>query len=123
MTTWITICDTCKREGWDPTEQQQTDGEILAEMIETAASDTSVKTRRVSCMMGCKRACNIAVQGPDKLSYVLGVFDPSQDDAQAIVDYAKLYDESETGQVPFRQWPVGVKGHFTSRLTPLPKAD
>ena len=30
MTTWITICDTCKREGW---EAGPTDGERLAEKV------------------------------------------------------------------------------------------
>ena len=121
MTTWITICDTCKREGWDA-GSGKTDGEALAELIEPiAAANDAIKTRRVSCMMGCDRACNIAIQGDEKLAYVLGTFEPNADDAQAIIDYAAAYDDSETGQVPYRQWPQGVKGHFTSRTVPLPK--
>ena len=125
MTTWITICDTCKRPDWDATTGGPTDGERLAEQIESLTQGQSpIKTRRVSCMMGCKRACNIAIQGPDKLAYVLGEFDPNAPDAApAIVQYATAYDQSPTGQVPFREWPQGVKGHFTSRTTPLPKSE
>lgn len=122
MTTWITVCDTCKRDGWDQTESSQTDGERLADLIE--ASDLGeVKTRRVSCLMGCKKACNVAVQASGKLAYTLGEFDPDETAAEAIVEYAKLHAQSETGQVPFRTWPQGVKGHFVTRHPPVPADD
>ena len=123
MTSWITICDTCKRENWDPVAQQLTDGEILAGLIEPRAEAAGVKARRVSCMMGCIRACNVAVQGPGKLSYVLGTFEPTAEDAEAIVQYAVLHQESENGQVPYSQWPQAVKGHFTTRMAPLSDLD
>lgn len=123
MTSWITICDTCKRENWDPVVQPQTDGEILAAMIEPRAKTAGLKTRRVSCMMGCVRACNVAIQGQKKLAYVLGTFEPTEENAQAIVDYATLHQGSESGQVPYRQWPQPVKGHFTSRMAPLPDVE
>ena len=120
MTTWITICDTCKRDDWDPETQPQTDGEILAGLIEPIAQGAGVETRRVSCMMGCARACNVAIQANKKLAYVLGTFTPSEDDAKAIVDYAVLHQDSKTGQVPYGQWPKGVKGHFSTRMSPIP---
>ena len=76
MTTWITICDTCKREDWDAASGDLTDGEVLAELIENRA-DGDVKTRRVSCLMGCTRSCNVAIQGAGKLNYTLGEFTPT----------------------------------------------
>jgi predicted metal-binding protein len=122
MTTWITICDTCKRTGWEETGMQKTDGEALAEMIEVAAAGADgVKTRRVSCTMGCDRACNITVQASDKINYSLGTFEATTDDAVAIVEYAAKHAASENGQVPYREWPQGVKGHFVSRHQPLPE--
>lgn len=122
MTTWITICDTCKQEGWDAGDMAQTDGEVLAELIETAASGIeAVKTRRVSCLMGCKNACNVAIQGEGKLNYTLGTFTPSREAAEGIVAYAAAHAESDTGQVPYRTWPQAVKGHFVTRHPPLPK--
>ena len=121
MTTWITICDTCKRTGWEETGMEKTDGEALAEMIEAAAiGATDVKTRRVSCTMGCDRACNITVQANGKINYSLGTFEPNESDATAIVEYAGKHAASETGQVPYREWPQGVKGHFVTRHQPLP---
>lgn len=121
MTSWITVCDTCKRPGWEATDMARTDGEALAELVEAAARGRGVRTRRVSCTMGCERACNVIVQGPGKLGYSLGTFAPEPEAAQAIVDYAVLHGQSETGQVPYRDWPQGVKGHFVSRQVPLPE--
>ena len=87
----------------------QTDGETLAELVEVAASGLKeVKTRRVSCLMGCKKACNVAIQGKGKLSYTLGEFEPSAEAASGIVAYAMGHAASETGQVPFREWPQAV---------------
>ena len=121
MTSWITICAGCKRADWGERSTDKTDGEAFAELIETAAQPAGINTRRVTCTMGCERACNVIVQGAGKISYSLGMFDATPADAQAIVDYAVMHSESETGQVPFRQWPIGVKGHFVSRHIPLPE--
>lgn len=123
MTTWITICDTCKREGWDPETQPLTDGERLAAEIEAIANEVpSVKTRRVSCLMGCDHGCNVAIQAEGKLAYTLGRFEPNGESAGGIVQYATQHADSETGRVPFRQWPQAIKGHFVTRHPPLPDA-
>jgi predicted metal-binding protein len=122
MTTWITICDTCKRDDWNAETATQTDGETLAALVEAANSDgADVKTRRVSCLMGCKHGCNVAIQANGKLNYTLGDFEPDADSAAAIVEYAQKHSASETGQVPFREWPQGVKGHFVTRHQPIPE--
>lgn len=120
MTSWITICDTCKRSDWETSGKEITDGETLASLVEAAVEGiTAVRTRRHSCLMGCKHGCNVTVQGTGKLNYTLGDFSPTQDTAQAIVDYAVLHAESPSGQVPYRQWPEAIKGHFVTRHPPL----
>lgn len=121
-TTWITICDTCKLPGWESGPMTLTDGEALAARVEAAAAAApGVATRRVSCTMGCERACNVVVQGAGKIGYSLGRFEATEAAAEAIVAYAAAHAESETGQVPYRDWPQGVKGHFVSRQVPLPE--
>lgn len=117
MTTTITVCETCKCAGWDAEKDPQTDGEKLAELIEKAAqASPDVTVRRHACLMGCDFACNIAIQADEKLNYVLGKFDPTADDAEGIVAYANLHANSEKGQVPYREWPQAIKGHFRARL-------
>ncbi|RLJ41126.1 putative metal-binding protein [Litoreibacter meonggei] len=121
MTTWITICDTCKRDDWEARAPGVTDGETFADLIEAAATRTAgVRTRRHSCLMGCTRGCNVAIQGSGKLNYTVGEFEPSQEAAEAVVGYAALHAISESGQVPYKQWPQAIKGHFVTRHPPLP---
>ncbi|MEM9524519.1 MAG: DUF1636 domain-containing protein [Pseudomonadota bacterium] len=121
MTTWITVCDTCKRENWSERGMERTDGEAFAIRIEAAARGRNMKVRRHSCLMACRNACNVAIQADGKFAYVLGGFDNSEENAAAIVDYARIYEESETGLVPRDQRPQAVKGHFVSRYPPLPE--
>lgn len=121
MSTWITICDTCKREDWQPDETGRTDGEALAELVEAAPRAAGLELRRTSCLMGCTHGCNVAVQAQGKLCYTLGRFEPTEADARAILDWAAMHQESETGRVPYRDWPQGVKGHFVTRHPPLPE--
>jgi predicted metal-binding protein len=118
MTTTIFVCDTCRFSREDrEAPDGRTGGQMLAERIERlAASAPGLSVRRQSCLMGCERFCNTAVTAPGKLTYVLGMFAPSEESAAAVVDYARLYADSPTGQVPFRQWPPGVRGHFVARI-------
>ena len=122
MTTWITVCDTCKCADWDARAPQRTDGEVFAELIEAAGKDASgIEIRRHSCLMGCARGCNVAVQAEGKLNYTIGEFTPSPETASAVVEYASLHAQSELGQVPYKQWPQPSKGHFVTRHPPLPQ--
>ena len=73
--------------------------------------------------MGCERHCNTAITAPGKLTYVLGMFTPTDASAEAVVEYAEAHAASETGRVPFKQWPQGVKGHFVARIPPIGGSD
>ena len=122
---WVTICDTCKREDWPGSGK--TDGEKLAELIESLAEQDGVagpegplRLRRVSCLMGCTHGCNVAVQAAGKLCYTIGRFEPTDEAAEAILAWARLHAESASGQVPYKQWPQAIKGHFITRHPPLP---
>lgn len=124
MITWITVCDTCKDAAWRP-ESPETSGAVLAGLVEQAAQAAAheVRVRRHSCLMGCARACNVTVQAEGKLSYTLAGFVPDAEAAAAIVEYAGKHAQCDTGQVPYREWPAGVKGHFAAKHVPLPGRD
>lgn len=115
----LTLCDTCAFDRENKTFDGQTGGEMLAEQVEALSVGLpELEIRRHACLMGCEHSCNIALQAPGKITYVLGNFRPTAEAAAGIVDYARLYAASETGQVPFRQWPKAIKGHFIARLPP-----
>ena len=122
--TWITVCDTCKREGWENGDMSLTDGERLADAIEALGNGSTsggVRIRRHSCLMGCAHGCNVTIQAAGKLTYTIGNFEPTEEAAEGIWGYACLHSESASGQVPYRQWPQAIKGHFVTRHPPLPE--
>jgi predicted metal-binding protein len=53
------------------------------------------------------------------MTYIAGRFQPTPENAQAIVEYFEMYLASETGQVPYRSWPSAMKGHFIARTPPF----
>ncbi len=114
--TEIIVCDTCNYSVLEKIHDGKTGGEMLAEEVEALAEARGLPVRRVSCTMGCEFHCNVVIAAPGKLTYVLGSFTPDAESADAIVEYAERHRESETGQVPFKQWPQGVKGHFRARI-------
>lgn len=121
MTT-ILVCDTCRYSKEEKLSGDQTGGEILADLLGKAAAN-GITVRRHSCLMGCDNHCNIAIRAKGKLTYVLGRFEPNSDSAEAIAEFAAGFAASPTGRVPFREWPVGVKGHFVSRVPPIEDDD
>ena len=118
MTT-ITVCTTCRTPENRETKEGDPKGESFLPLMEAAGAAHGLPVRGIACLMGCEHGCNIAVQGAGKFTYVLGRFEGTAQDAEAVAAFAAGHAASETGQVPFRQWPMGVKGHFISRIPPL----
>ena len=117
------VCDSCR---FTKADREAADGrrggEMLACHLEAlAADDPLIEVRRHTCLMGCDHHCNVALAARGRFTYVMGSFAPDAGAAEAILAFARLYAQSPTGQVPYRQWPVGVKGHFVSRVPALEK--
>ncbi|WP_286773256.1 DUF1636 domain-containing protein, partial [Sphingomonas sp. 66-10] len=82
------------------------------------AAYAGVAVQEMPCLFACRESCAVHLRAPGKVGYVLGRFDPTDEAARAILDYARAYAASEWGQVPYRDWPEGVKGHFITRTPP-----
>ncbi len=120
MPTTITVCTTCRQPAVRDDKQRTPCGEAMLESVVKAADDVDgVEVRGVPCLMGCEHGCNVAISANGKLAYVLGSFEPGEEAASALVEYAAGHAASDTGVVPFKQWPQGVKGHFVARIPPL----
>lgn len=119
ISTIITVCETCKRPDWNAETAADTDGaRMLAYVEEAAGNAANVKIRSHPCLMGCDFACNVSIQAPNKIAYAIGTFEPDRESADAVVRFAELHAQSETGQVPYKTWPQAIKGHFRARIIP-----
>ena len=119
----VVACSTCRfsadaREDGDG----RRGGALLADALRAAqAADPAyagIAVQEMPCLFACADACTVHLRAPDKVGHVLGRFVPGPEAARAILDYAAAYAASEMGQVPFKQWPAGVKGHFITRTPP-----
>ena len=93
-------------------------GEALRQIQASDARYADIAIQEMPCLFACKDFCTVHLRAPGKVSYVLGRFNPDEDAARAILDYAAHYAQSEHGRVLFSAWPEGVKGHFITRSPP-----
>lgn len=123
MTTTLLLCETCGIDAAAPSAARK--GELFAAEVEgllqeqLAAGAPPLKIKRTRCLMACQRHCTALLQAPGKIAYVLGDFAPEREAAEALLDYSRKYQQSDSGQVPFRTWPAGIKGKFIARIPPL----
>ncbi|TCM17681.1 putative metal-binding protein [Novosphingobium sp. PhB165] len=119
----VVVCSTCRfsaaaRED----EGGQRGGALLAEAMRTVQAAEpglqGVAVQEMPCLFACQRHCAVHLRAPGKVGYVLGDFTPDEEAARAILEYAVRHAASEEGQVPYREWPQGVKGHFITRTPP-----
>lgn len=119
MTAVLLICETC---GYDEREPDAVrPGEKLAQALEAQLAaapedDATPRLQRFRCLMACKRNCVVQLRAPAKIGYVIGDFAPNAAAAETLLDYSRKYLQSESGQVPYKEWPEGIKGKFIARI-------
>lgn len=96
--------------------------EVLQARTTNAPGEPHMQLQRTKCLMSCQRSCSAALHQDGKYSYVFGEFLPDIQSAEALLDFADGYRISDTGQVPFKQWPQDIKGHFVARIPPIDTA-
>ena len=119
----VVVCNTCrfsKEERDDPAGRRG--GALLFDALVAARAEdpafADVAVQAMPCLFACTEFCTVHLRGPGKVGYVMGRFAADAAAARAILEYAAHFAASDTGQVPFKQWPAGVKGHFITRTPP-----
>ncbi len=117
----IVVCSTCRFSAQRHSDDRgNTGGAVLHGHIVEVAQDRGgdVAVESMACFFACARHCTVHLRAPGKMAYVLGGFTPSRAAAEAIVTFFEHYLASEDGEVAYRLWPDGVKGHFITRTPP-----
>lgn len=119
----VVACNTCRRSADARAGADGVTGGAALVAALRAVRDgdpayAGVAVQEMPCLFACDQFCTVHLRAPGKVSYVLGRFSPDMDAARAILDYAVAYAASAEGQVPYREWPEGVKGHFITRAPP-----
>ena len=115
QTPTIYVCTTCKRV--DTPENDPRPGTLLAEAIERAAAGSGVDVRRLRCLANCNRGPSAALRCNGSWTYVFGGLDI--ENAQALVDGAKLLATASDGILPWRGRPDILKRGLIARVPPI----
>lgn len=119
----VVVCSTCRFSA-DSREDEagRRGGALLAgALCAVQASEPAlagISVQEMPCLFACQRHCAVHIRAPGRIGYVLGGFAPDEDAARAILEYAVRHAASAEGQVPYGEWPQGVKGHFITRTPP-----
>ncbi|HEX7782687.1 MAG TPA: DUF1636 domain-containing protein [Sphingobium sp.] len=119
----VVACNTCRhsrdaREDGDGVRGGARMVEALRTVQGSDPAYAGVMVQEMPCLFACTEFCTVHLRAPGKVGYVLGRFEPGEQSARAILDYAAHYAASDHGRVPFAKWPQGVKGHFITRTPP-----
>lgn len=118
----LVICSTCRHSaaakcGPDGRSGGET---LIAHLREAAAArglDVAIDTQ--ACLWNCQRPCSVLLRDDRRFSYVTGDHAPERQQADAILDWFALHEASASGEVPWRQWPARMRGHFIARIPPV----
>jgi predicted metal-binding protein len=116
MTTpMIYVCTTCRRAGEPDSDPRP--GALLAAATERAADGTEVTVRRLRCLANCTRGPSAAVRCNGSWTYIFGGLDA--ENAQALVEGAKLLAAADDGILPWRGRPDILKRGLIARVPPI----
>jgi predicted metal-binding protein len=118
----IVVCTTCKfPDGRKVDDAGVTGGmRMVAAMTEANSNypHGPVQVDVQACMWNCTRSCSVLLQDDERFSYITGGHEPTVPQAEAILSWFHSHAATDTGEVPFRQWPDAMRGHFIARMPP-----
>ena len=115
------VCRSCV---WSEAEREidgERQGVFLVNAIEARMDEAdvdSVAMRVVFCLGGCRNPCNVAFRYPGKMALRFNRLNPG--DAQALIDFGRLYVASGTGDVPPEARPEALSDNLVVRVPPPP---
>lgn len=118
----IVFCTTCRHSAeakLDP--DGMTGGETLARHMEDllrGLGRSDVRISRQACLWNCSHPCSVVLRDDERFTYVTGRHVPALAQAEAILMWFDAHGRTATGEVPLRQWPDAMRGHFIARFPP-----
>ncbi len=119
----LVLCNTCKfPDGRKLGDDGRTGGQTLIAELRGLLADLDrhdVNVVEQTCLWNCTQSCSVAISDTERFSYITGKHVATRAQAEAILQWFDAHGETETGEVPFRQWPDAMRGHFIARIPPV----
>jgi len=113
VTVTINVCVSCKKD-------DAKTGQQLFDALLDQNTDEAIQINPVECLSVCNKGTSVAVQSSGRWSYIFGTIGLNgPDEASDLLAYAKQYEDSEDGIVPWRNRPVVIRKNTIARIPPL----
>ena len=113
----ILVCRTCPRYEPVAPDGEETRGKHLGAAVRAAASAANglenVDVRLVNCLAGCKRPCNVALDGPGRLR--LRFSELTDAHIAALLSAAAAYRECADGDLDDKSLPLALRARVSAR--------
>lgn len=119
----MVFCTTCRFSAAEHCGPDgRTGGETLIKHMEALLAErqrNDIAIQKQACLWNCKRHCSVILRDDERFTYFTGDHVPERAQAEAILEWFDMHAATATGEVPFRQWPNRMRGHFIARIPPV----
>ena len=91
--------------------------EAVKDLIEAEPLPKTLNLRAVYCLNGCKSPCNVGFRAAGKHHVRFSHLTPEY--AAEVIDYARAYQASPTGEVSEDETPAALRGKMTVCTPPI----
>ena len=119
----LVLCNSCRfADGRKQADDGRTGGQTLIAELRALLADLGrgdVDVVEQTCLWNCSMSCSVAIRDTERFSYVTGRHAATRAQAAAILEWFDAHGETASGEVPFKQWPDAMRGHFIARIPPV----
>ena len=119
----LVLCNSCRfPDGSKLDDDGRTGGQTLIAAVRSVLSEqgrADVDVVEHTCLWNCTQSCSVAIRDTERFSYITGRHAATKEQATAILEWFDAHGASPTGEVPFREWPDAMRGHFIARIPPF----
>jgi predicted metal-binding protein len=119
----LVLCNTCRfPDGRKTDDEGRTGGRAMIDCMRkvldrSGRSDIAIVEH--ACLWNCTQGCSVVIRDSERFSFVTGRHAPTEQQAEAIIQWFDMHGATDSGDVSFRLWPDAMRGHFIARIPPV----
>ncbi|WP_416671395.1 DUF1636 family protein [Egbenema bharatensis] len=113
------VCQSCHRSSEERPKDQPADSTRLLEQLNSLCMEelqsNNLEIQPVGCLWTCDKPCAVAFSAPYKPTYLFTNL-PTDEVAPVLLQFGKLYLDSNTGNVPWKQFPEALQSVSIAKI-------
>lgn len=110
--TTLFVCQSCHNSE-DRSSDHPADGTRLLEQLHTQCANSpqpdGLAFQSVGCLWTCDKPCTVAFSAPHKPTYLFTKLPADSETAAVLLQFSQLYSTSNTGNIPYKQFPQALQ--------------